>query len=96
MSGEASHLAMEGSGWEVGQIHGEHMNQNQSLGKFECQAEEIIFRKSSVPFNSAAKVFAVNEQLAYLFLEKKIQAYDLIKNYQSFKWKRKHTKQRLK
>lgn len=36
ISGEASHFAMEGSGWEVGQIHLQHMNQNQSLGKFEC------------------------------------------------------------
>lgn len=35
-SGEASHLQMEGSGWEAGQIHLEHMSQNQSLGKFEC------------------------------------------------------------
>lgn len=35
-SGEASHLAMEGSGWEDGKTHLEHMQQNQSLGKFEC------------------------------------------------------------
>lgn len=34
-SGEASHLAMGGSGWEGRQVPLEHVGQNQSLGKFE-------------------------------------------------------------
>lgn len=37
--------SMEGSGWDVEQIHLGHMGQNQSLGKFECLAEELRFQK---------------------------------------------------
>lgn len=36
---------MEGSGSGVEQIHLGHMGQNQSLGKFECLAEELRFQK---------------------------------------------------
>lgn len=41
-------------------IHLEHMGQNKLSGKSEWQAEEIRFRKLSVPFILDAKVFAVN------------------------------------
>lgn len=48
------------------------------LASLNAGLKRLDFREASVPFISAAKVFAVNQLLVYLFLEK-IQAHNLIR-----------------
>ena len=59
-SGETSHPAVEGSGWEAGQIHLEDRGRDQSRASLNARQKCSDFRKAFVPFISAAKVFAVN------------------------------------
>lgn len=76
--GRPATLQWRAQAGKMGRHVGNTCSRIRPLAGLDVRLQSLDFRKASVPFKLAAKVFAFNQQLAYLFL-KKFQAYDLIR-----------------